>query len=281
MVRTKYNYESIPSIMAERSHSKVSDRYSFVPTFQVINLLEDNGWYVNNARETNARENKGFQKHIVRLRQLKHSGRRLEVNEIVPEVILTNAHDASTRFNLMAGFERCWCSNQCTVSEGTIRSHKVTHVGYTDEKILEAVYSIVEETPKVINRINDFKSVTLTKDEVLAFGHSSMDLMYDADKWKKINKDISVDRLLLPRRSQDKEPSLWNTFNIIQEKFLQGGRYLIPHSTVKQGEKWKMNLDYLPAKASRKVKSIDKDIKLNRALWTLTEKMHELTLAKV
>ena len=41
------DYTNLSSVMATQSHERTSDRYSFVPTVGVINLLEKNGWEVS------------------------------------------------------------------------------------------------------------------------------------------------------------------------------------------------------------------------------------------
>ncbi len=266
------DYTLLKSVMAEHSHEKTSNKYSFIPTNRVISLLEDNGWFVSDARETNSKRNQGFQKHIIRFRQNKYLGKSLEVEEIIPEAVMINAHDLTSGFIFMSGLEKCWCSNQCTVSEGTMRSHRVTHRGYTDQKVLDAVYNIVDETPLVLDRIDKFKSVQLNADDRFAFGYEAMDLLYKDSKWNDFSKSLSTDRLLKSRRSQDNDNNLWNVFNIVQEKFLQGGRYLISNQEVAYARRYGARTDHLCAEKSRKVKSIDKDIKLNRALWSLAER---------
>jgi len=226
-MRNTVDYKSLPSVMAEKSHDRTSSKYDFIPTTQVIYLLEKHGWVVSSARETNAKEGrKGFQKHMIRFRQKGDEGRLLEVNELIPEILLTNAHDASAAFNLMAAFERCWCANQCTVSESTIASHRVLHKGYNNEKILEAVYHIVEDTPKVVESVERFKDIPLNQEERGIYAEASLNLLYSQDKLLGYGKKDTITRLLRPKRTQDTESNLWTTYNIIQEKFLKGDRFM-------------------------------------------------------
>ena len=143
-VRNK-NYEKSASIMATKSADRTSSKYTFVPTFKVLEKLEKSGYEVKDWRETKAQsdDRKGFQKHIIRLRKAEQAD-RLQVGDIIPEIVLTNAHDAGAAFKLMAGLFRCWCSNQCVTSEATVASHRVLHRGYTHDQILNAVNAIVE-----------------------------------------------------------------------------------------------------------------------------------------
>ncbi|MAG24724.1 hypothetical protein CMI47_04005 [Candidatus Pacearchaeota archaeon] len=271
------NWREMKSVMAERPHARTSDRYSFVPTFRVIELLEKHGWEVASARETNAQfDRQGFQKHMIRFRQKGDAGRMLQVDELIPEILLKTAHDASAAFNLMAAFERCWCSNQCTVSDSTIASHRVLHKGYTDEKIMEAVYHIVEDTPKVIESVERFKAIPLSNEEQRIFGDSALTLLYDDKQMEKYVRDVSVNRLLKPKRTKDSEKNLWNTYNVVQEKFLKGDRFLVEQEAIDEFYDRESGERFARGRKNKKIKSIDKDIKLNKALWSLTEAMANL-----
>jgi hypothetical protein len=212
---------------------------------------------------------KGFQKHIVRFRKEVDISRRLEIDEIVPEIILTNAHNGSARFILMSGFERCWCLNQCTVSESTIESHKITHVGFTQEKVMVAVDSIVEQTPKITGCITRFKDTPLSNEQRWMFADVALNLMFDETKWFKYNKDATINRLTKAQRVQDEDVNLWNVYNIIQERFLKGGRYLVTNKEMELCAKYGWNVDHANTESVRPIKSIDRSVDVNRKLWEL------------
>jgi hypothetical protein len=269
------NYEDVESIMAITNHDKLSDKYSFVPTVAVINILERAGWLVSNAREQRSKVYEGFQKHIVRFRKEVDISRRLEIDEIVPEIILTNAHNGSARFILMSGFERCWCLNQCTVSESTIASHKITHVGFTQEKVMKAIDNIVEQTPKITDSITRFKDTPLTNEQRYYFASQALNLMFDNTKWDKYDKDATINRLTQPQRVQDEDVNLWNVFNIIQERFLKGGRYLVTKDEMILCAKYGWNVNYANTESVRPIKSIDRGIEVNRKLWELAVSVHD------
>jgi len=62
---------------------------------------------------------------------------------------------------------------------------------------------------------------------------------------------------------EDREPSLWNTFNVVQENLVRGGLATFNSSTRRRGQ-------------TREVASIDGNTSLNRALWILAEEMRKL-----
>lgn len=264
------DYTKLNSVMAEHSHDRTSNKYSFVPTFSVINLLEKQGWVVSDARETNAKKTNGYQKHIIRLRKNEDLHKILEVDELIPEISLINSHDGGSSFQLSAGLFRCFCSNQCTVSDSALSSHRIMHKGFSQEKILDAVYRIVEDTPKIINRVKDYKNINLSFPEQAIFAQTALELLYPNEKIKTINMEQTVPYLLSPKRTQDKEKNLWNTYNVIQEKFTSGDRFLVNNNITN------LRFSGRVVKKTKPIKSIDRDIKLNKSLWSLTERMAEL-----
>ena len=74
---------------------------------------------------------------------------------------------------------------------------------------------------------------------------------------------VSAQQLLRPRRREDQSDDLWTTYQRVQENLIKGGLY---------GQNRKGQRTH-----TRAVKGIDSDVKLNRALWVMAEKM--LTLA--
>ncbi|MFZ8887334.1 MAG: DUF932 domain-containing protein, partial [Steroidobacteraceae bacterium] len=59
--------------------------------------------------------------------------------------------------------------------------------------------------------------------------------------------------------------TLWNTYNVIQENLLKGGQ----RGRATTGRRM----------TTRPVTGIQQDVKLNRALWSLAEKMADLKAA--
>lgn len=77
---------------------------------------------------------------------------------------------------------------------------------------------------------------------------------------------IRPDQLLHPRRADDQRPDLWTTFNVVQENALKGG--LVGIGWDAQGRPHRSR--------TREVRGIDQDVRLNKALWTLSEHMAKI-----
>jgi len=105
------------------------------------------------------------------------------------------------------------------------------------------------------------KSIPLGYDEQIAYVESAHKLVYEDLE----SAPIVPEQLLKQRRFDDGNNSLWTIFNRVQENIIKGG------------VKGKVYGENGPRKVTtRAVQSLDRNIKLNQALWVLTEKMAEL-----
>ena len=256
---------SIDLASVNQDHAKegLSSKYSFISTSKVLDVLKQAGWMPTNAQEARVRKTgkQGFQKHLIRLRNIHHLETSLN---IIPEIIMTNAHNGGGGYCIMAGGFRTVCANGLIVADSIFAAHRIRHIGYADEKVKEAIYNVVESTPKIFNKIKEFQAIQLKEEERTIFAQSALQLRFDNEQLQEMNTNATIQRLLAPRRSEDANTTLWNTFNIIQEKFLKGGRFAISKDRTVYANK------------TREVKSISENIRLNKSLWALTEKMAEL-----
>jgi hypothetical protein len=253
-----YLMETFSSIGATAPLKAVSSRYSFVPTIQAINHLRDSKWIPVQAGESGVRKDdrKGFQKHMIRFTRpdLVIDGNRMDL-------LLYNSHDRGCAFKLIAGVFRFVCANGMVVGDKMAEySHR--HVGFSPEKFIESAGLVGKKIEKTAAVIEDWRTIQLDKNEKGVFASTVHDLVYEEPK----KSPIRPDQLLTQRRFEDKEsPDLWTTFNTIQENVIRGG---LPGINAK-GKRIK----------TRPVKALDKDRKLNQALWALTEKMAALKAA--
>ena len=259
----------LASVNQDHAKETTSSKYSFIPTNRILNTLKEAGWFPVKAQESRVRkaEKQGFQKHLIRLQNTRYNNSaslQPLSSRLTPEILLSSAHDGCASFLLMAGIFRQVCANGLIVADSMFGAHKIRHMGYTDDKVKEAIYNVVESTPKIFNRVQEFQSIQLKEEERIAFAQSALHLRFDDEQLKEINTSATIQRLLAPRRPEDSNATLWNTFNVIQEKFLKGGRFSIPKERS------------VCANKTREVKSISENIRLNKSLWALTEKMAEL-----
>lgn len=241
-----------PSVMTQKPIGTASDKYSFIPTTTAIDIVQSAGWRPYWAEQTrvNKKSKQGFQRHVIKFTM----GETLsDVGDERLDLVLMNSHDTGTAFKLMIGVFRLVCSNGLIVGRQDLGfTHK--HIGFDQQAFLESTRAIASHGKEVARSIDDFKTIELTPNEQGVFAAASAQLIGNE------TDGINLPDIIRPRRLEDREPTLWNTYNTAQEAIIRGG--------IRRKDR----------KATRKVKAIDKDIKLNKALWVLTEKMAELKL---
>ncbi len=104
------------------------------------------------------------------------------------------------------------------------------------------------------------KSRILTQDEKNKLALDAMlvraGIKLDSDKAKKfIYDDETIEDILEPKRKEDEGDDLWRVFNVVQEKITQGEF----HAALKGAKVRKV----------RKIKSFEKDLKVNKDLFQL------------
>jgi hypothetical protein len=245
------------AIFAEAAKGDVSEKYQFVPTIDVISQLRGEGWkpvQVQQARVIKE-ENAGFQKHLVRF---KHD--ELSFHDEAIQAVLINSHNRSAAYQLRTGVFRFICCNGLICGD-TFEKFSVKHIGdgATADQVLSATRQISGNAEAVAGSIAEMKDMELSPDEQGVFSLAASRLIVEDNEELPFNPA----RLNTPRRQLDAGGDLWRTFNRVQENVIKGGiRY------IKKGE-WKRH-------STRKVTSIDRNVKLNQALWTLAEEMKKI-----
>lgn len=274
--RTEMNNEMIekfaPAVFAEQPYGETSSKYSFIPTIRFIDKLRERGWIPVSAQEQRVRlkDRAGFQKHLIRFQHESQLG--IDVGTR-PEILLTNSHDGKSSFKLMAGIFRIACANGLIVGESMLPSVSIMHTGYTDELVRDASDHMLEGTPRLLGGIKQFQDVPLSEQESRIFAESAAMIRWNNCQAEEL--PVKPDALLAVRRSEDRESNLWSTFNVVQENLMKGGYRMKPKPAADNTYK-RYSRSALLGKKARRIDSINEDVRLNRGLWNLAEKMREL-----
>ena len=239
--------------------ARASARYAFVPTLSVVDALRNVGWFPISAEQCNARlEGKfGFQQHMIRFVREGLAGKGERV-----DMVLWNSHDLGSSFKLITSVWRYACGNGLMVSsEFANFSHK--HIGFHLDDLIRSSLEIAEASSVVSEQIETMKAISLTPDEQGVFAMSAHQLVYDEIK----KAPVRPEQLLYARRFDDRRmDDLWTVFNILQENIIKGGIRGIYFDDAGRSRR----------ATTRPVKALDRNMKLNQALWRLAEKMREL-----
>lgn len=243
-----------PSILAHCAHESRSERYSFIPTVDVLDALRKEGFQPFMVCQSRVRDDarRSYTKHMVRLRHADQiSGR--EANEI----ILLNSHDGASSYQMIAGMLRFVCQNGVVCGDN-VSDVRVPHKGDVIGQVIDGAFKVLDSFEAATQQREGMKAAALDDGEQIAFARAALSLRYDENK----PAPVTERQLLAPRRIEDRASDLWTTFNRVQENMILGGL----HGRNANGR----------ATTTRPVTGIDQNIRLNRALWVLADELRRL-----
>jgi hypothetical protein len=256
-----------PSVFAERPHESRSARYEFLDTRAVLEGLTNNGFRVFEVRQGGSRieGKREFTKHMLRLRYMGESGQGALVrgnDRILPEVVITNAHDGTASWQMGAGVFRIVCANGLIAGE-MFDYVRIRHNAAGPQQVIEGAYRVIDQFPRLIDGAHHMGAIDLRPEEAQVFAQAAAQLRWD----DPAAAPIQPEALLRPRRQADRSSDLWSTFNVTQEHLLRGGDQYRHVSEATRRVSYRQ---------TGEVRSIDETSKLNRALWTLAQGMADI-----
>lgn len=259
-----------PSIFAMTAHESRSDRFAPIPTIEVLRGLMNEGFMPVGVRQSASREvgKVDFTKHLIRLRRIDDDA-KYKAGDTVCEILLKNANDGSSAYDLMAGLFRICCLNSLVAQTGTVDQVKVRHSGDAIGKVIEGTYRVLGEAQKALAAPEAWSSIALAQDERMVLADAAHVLRF-GDAEGNVNTPIEARQLLAPRRPDDRANDLWTVANVLQENVIRGGLHGIARGHDQRGRPTARRV------TTRGVNGIDQDIRLNKALWILAERMAQL-----
>ena len=265
------SYEQIaqfaPTVFSSDRHSSRSERFQVIPTHQLLSGLSKEGFVPVKVQVGGSRdeEKRAFTKHLIRFRRSDDLAGVPKVGDSHPEVVLLNAHDGTSSYQLHAGLFRLVCTNGLTVSDQDFGSVKVGHSGRgLLDKVIEGTYRVLDDAVTALDHAQQLQTVNLDRDERRIFGEAALRLRFDEEN---LPRDISGLEVTRARREADVSNNLWLTFNKAQENLIRGG--LNYRHTNEEANRTSF-------RETRPVNGADGDLKLNRALWHLANEFAKL-----
>lgn len=251
-------------LFARNTGYNVSTKYAAINTANIMAAFEAAGFVLQRVSKANVRNkaNDGVQKHLLIFRHPDFVLRG--VGDVVPEIILQNSYDGSCAFKLTLGIFRMVCANGM-ITGSSFESARIVHIGRNvAQTAINGAFEIAAQMDVLQRRIAAMQSVQLTETQQRQFALEACNLLLPSTA---VMPDLQS--LLEVRRAGDVGNDLWTVFNRVQEAVIRGGaRYTIvtKHGTTRRA-------------SSRAVKSIDRNVGLNKALWTVAESFLQLNAA--
>lgn len=139
--------------------------------------------------------------------------------------------------------------------------NRIPHSGNVLLEVAEGVERLRGELPKIGQAVESMQALRLNRDEQRAFAGAALMLKYDEGQ-----APVNAERVLQTRRAEDEAPTLWNTFNTVQEHLVRGGDHY--QTETKAGRRQN--------RKTSAVGSVSGQTSINRALWRLAEEMQKI-----
>lgn len=258
-----------PSIFASTAHPDKSERFKPIATWEILQALAKEGFHPFGVMQVGSRKmgNTAFAKHMIRLRPVEEQ-LVYKVGDTVCEVILKNANDGTSKYELMAGMFRIRCMNSLVVQESELASVLIKHAGSRADigLVIDGTYTVINQAKAALAAPNNWSNIQLDVMEEGVFARNASKLLFpDPAKEELFGKaphnpvEFDFNKLLEVNRPEDKAQDLWTKFNVVQENVMRGGiEYMLRDTDGNTRNQ-----------STRAVNSIDRRVDLNKQLWKL------------
>jgi hypothetical protein len=247
MISEQTLIEKVPAIFTTAPHPKMSKKYNFLPTFDIIKNFEREGWVISSASQFGKSK---FAAHEVRMR----NGSLSNVGDSVVEALIGNSHNGYSTFSVSSGLFRLVCKNGLTVPTSVADKISVKHMTIDMGMVRQITDEFANRLPKIQNSVGRMESTYLNDEKTIDFVKKASLIRWGKDS---VPENMNLEEFIKPERNEDYGNTVWKTFNIIQEKYIRGGNQYIN----RKGRLITM----------KELKNFQNINKINTSLWELAE----------
>lgn len=217
---TEEQLRAYPSLCATAASPKMSTKYTFLSTMDIVSPLLKSGYAVTHVTQRATREghrDPKFTRHLIRLRRLKD---KPIVGDVFPEVHITNSHDGQSRYRMHGGLLRLACLNEMAISTIEFKGLALIHRGALAE-LHKQIAEGIDQASSAGKIVEKMSKKILTEKSQLSFAREAAGLP-SAFGYKSSKLDFDTRVLLTPRREEDNQNDLWTVYNRVQENLIRG-----------------------------------------------------------
>lgn len=237
-----------PALFATTAHPKMSERYSFTNTYDIVLMMHNRGYRVTSV---SGGEQK-FGKVMVRMRNTNYFDGAMP---FAPEVLVLDSHDGSRRLKAMLGAIKFACMNGVIAGDFIYARSYLHYSRDLMSQIRLDMEDIDQHTDKLIQRIAKMREHKTTLAERMLLADTAVKQRYGEDRDGAFVADVRQ-KMLNVRREEDNDNDLFTAMNVVQENILRGGGYYTVNNRVQH---------------MRPITQVDRNVHINQALWQCAE----------
>lgn len=249
--------QAAPQVYTDHPYDRTSKKYTFIPTYQIIDDMKSLGWEVCQAvaMKSSDKIQGKYGKHMI-----KFFNPNIFISdgqggvEAYPQILIMNNHRGWGRFKFEIGVFRLVCSNGLVVKDKDMGTFVMRHLGYSFDELKKLVNDAVVALPGIVQKINTLSERVMTAKEQTEFAKQALQVRLGEERECT---DQEIRQILQSARKEDDGNTLWKVFNRVQEHLIGGG--------------WELSGANGSSRKVRKITNMLKDVELNQKLWALTE----------
>ena len=238
--------------LPEQKYVDVSARYTPIDTMAVVNTFTERlGLKIpakGGIQHTLSDAGTHHGRHLVRMR----SDAPLIKGEAFPEVLLTNAYDGTTSFEISLGIFRLVCLNGLVTGDAFMEPVSIRHTKQAPALVEEAVEKVLGLVPELTAMLKQMQGHNLTRGQQLTMAEEMATARFG------VNLPVQPVALLEARRPEDEGDSVWSVYNRVQEHLIVGGM----EGRLANGHRH----------TTRPIRAISRNMTVNRALWNVAQR---------
>lgn len=238
-----------PALFAKSPHPKMTGRYSFTNTYDILLHMHNRGFRVSSIQGGTSL----YSKVLVRMRPTMY-----QRDDYAPELVLLDSHDGSSRLKLFLGFITFLCMNGCIAGD-ILYGASFMHISPDlMAQIMLELDDMGSHVDKLDKRVDAMKRYKVTDTERLVLADTAVKLRFGEDRSGDFVADMRQ-KLLKPRRPSDESATtMFNALNVVQENAMRGGMHYTSNNRLLR---------------MRDVRSVTMTTNLNQALWKQAEEL--------
>lgn len=245
--------ELAPAIFATAPAQYINrNRYNFVPTTDIIEKMDSNGWILTDAKQSKSKSDlrNNFGVHMVKFQ---HPD--LYINdgnggiEGRPQMVFLNSHDGTRPLQVELGIFRLVCSNGLMIKSHDMGGFRERHTRLTNDGVKELLDEKLQLADSAIERINRWSGIKMKALDMRKFATDALLMRISEERQPEEHEIFGI---LEARRESDNKNDLWHVYNRVQENLIKGGFNI--------GER-----------QARAITNPIADMTLNQGLWQLAE----------
>ena len=239
-----------PALFATHPHPKMSSRYSFTNTYDILLHIHNKGFRVRSVQGGE----KTYSKVMVRMR---HGG--YDLRDDAPEIVLLDSHDGSRRLKLMLGIIRFICMNGCVAGDMLYARSFIHLAPDLMQQIMLELEDIQEPINRLQQRVNRMKAYETSIGERLALADAAIKARFEGERPASFYTDMRRN-ILHTRRVDDESNDMYTVMNVIQENVLRGGMSYETRNRIQR---------------VAPINAVDRNVTINQTLWREAENLIE------